>query len=599
MRLKKKGNPITLESAGYGPGGGDPDVTVLTNGNMVVVWSERLSQPTDMFSDTDGAVFARVLGRDGYPVSDIIQVNESETFLQDRPEVVALSNGGFTVGWTNTSKFGDSATDTDTFLRSFDATGVATQDFMIDIVQDTPGGFSETASNRQVLHELVALDGNRFAAILENDSAYIYTTAGKASAILSNLSDDMVQLTNGNILRAVQYAGANGKIKLTLTDDRFGSPEGIAGVHGPLSFFVNGNINAAQGKNNLELASLADGGFALAFTQGSVQPRTDSSIIRLEFFSGEAVRLATADPISRSYSFDSTKGQFDMISLSGGGVALAMVDKNATDNTSDIEILLFDKDGKKQGDPIQVGNVATGHQTSPSLAELPDGTIALTYSDSSAAYGNPLQMAFFTVSAPREKLVGTAGNDDLGGLSGKDRILGLGGDDTIVGRGGHDVLLGGGGADTLRGGLGSDTLRGESGNDKLYGGRGNDGLGGGSGNDVLYGESGRDILGGHKGNDILKGGWGNDILRGGQNSDTLTGGPGEDVFVFVNGHSGMDVITDFDAAADAIRIDLRGAKASDLSVSKASGDTRITLDDIDITLNDVLLTESDIEFQFM
>lgn len=126
-------------------------------------------------------------------------------------------------------------------------------------------------------------------------------------------------------------------------------------------------------------------------------------------------------------------------------------------------------------------------------------------------------------------------------LGGNDRILGTDaadGDD-LLGEGGNDKIYGFGGNDTLEGGVGNDTL---------LGGLGNDNAKGGDGDDSLSGEGG---------NDSLNGGIGNDFLNGGVGRDTLTGAAGNDGFVFsaaLNATSNVDLISDFNHAADEIRL---------------------------------------------
>ena len=104
------------------------------------------------------------------------------------------------------------------------------------------------------------------------------------------------------------------------------------------------------------------------------------------------------------------------------------------------------------------------------------------------------------------------------------------------------------GADTFDLSDEDDQVRGFNGNDKIDGDGGNDVLDGGSGNDSLYGGSGADKLIGSGGNDALSGGTG---------SDTLSGGGGADSFVFntTPDSSNIDRITDYNVAADTIRID--------------------------------------------
>ena len=109
MKLQLVNRDIVVESAGIDGAISDLDITQLTNGNLLVTWAEYLSQPTDEFDDTDGAVFARILDGDGTAISETIQVNDFAPHLQDSPKVVAATGGSFGSGWTNTATYGDGA----------------------------------------------------------------------------------------------------------------------------------------------------------------------------------------------------------------------------------------------------------------------------------------------------------------------------------------------------------------------------------------------------------------------------------------------------------------------------------------------------------
>ena len=80
----------------------------------------------------------------------------------------------------------------------------------------------------------------------------------------------------------------------------------------------------------------------------------------------------------------------------------------------------------------------------------------------------------------------------------------------------------------------ANTIFGSAKVDTINGGAGNDSLLGAAGNDKLYGDDGADTL------------------IGGAGNDTLTGGTGNDTFVY--GGEGKDVITDYTAEADTIKI---------------------------------------------
>ncbi|MEG1817486.1 retention module-containing protein [Pseudomonas sp.] len=203
------------------------------------------------------------------------------------------------------------------------------------------------------------------------------------------------------------------------------------------------------------------------------------------------------------------------------------------------------------------------------------------------------------------------GNVDISYQSGS-TLTGTNGDDTLLGGSGHDTLNAGAGNDVLIGGDGNDILNGGDGNDLLIGGAGNDQLNGGAGidtasyagagsgvtvslasagaqntggagtdiltgmenligsdyNDHLTGDGNANLLIGGLGNDTLIGGGGNDVLIGGAGNDTLSGGSGNDIFLWQQGNTGRDVVTDFTPGADRLDLSqlLQGENATSASL---------------------------------
>jgi Ca2+-binding RTX toxin-like protein len=123
----------------------------------------------------------------------------------------------------------------------------------------------------------------------------------------------------------------------------------------------------------------------------------------------------------------------------------------------------------------------------------------------------------------------------------------------------------------LSGGAGDDRLSGGAGGNRLLGGAGADTLTGGSGDETLLGGDGDDRMSGLADADILDGEAGNDLL---------TGGAGADVFIFRTG-GGQDVIRDFAAGEDRIRIDTNAGVALDALL--ASG--RMSANGLSFTLD--------------
>ena len=176
-----------------------------------------------------------------------------------------------------------------------------------------------------------------------------------------------------------------------------------------------------------------------------------------------------------------------------------------------------------------------------------------------------------------DSVYGNAGNDTLHGASGDDSLNGNGGDDELTGGPGHDRMLGGhqndylsagGGDDELFGQLGNDTLLGSTGSDTLYGNGDDDYLHGGNDNDTLYGGYQNDVLEGGNGDDFLHGNNGDDTLIGGAGNDTLRGGGDDDLFIFVAGATGADLIEVFTEGAgtdDVIELSGFGAGLDEFS----------------------------------
>lgn len=220
-----------------------------------------------------------------------------------------------------------------------------------------------------------------------------------------------------------------------------------------------------------------------------------------------------------------------------------------------------------------------------------------------------------------DQLLGQDGADFISAGAGDDRAFGGIGDDTIFGEDGADVLGGGAGNDMLDGGNGNDIINGGVGNDVISGGNGDDSVNAGTGNDDIEGGDGADVLRGNdgrdeinggagadriaggaendrltggSGNDLVFGGDGDDVITGGGDDDRLVGGQGADIFHFGTA-DGRDVITDFEAGVDSIRL----ADASDYSLSynTFTGDTTLAYGATTVVLRDTVLTRADISVQ--
>ncbi|MCX7301171.1 MAG: calcium-binding protein [Rhodobacterales bacterium] len=175
-------------------------------------------------------------------------------------------------------------------------------------------------------------------------------------------------------------------------------------------------------------------------------------------------------------------------------------------------------------------------------------------------------------------------------LTGSTAINGTGNTlaNTITGNTGNNILNGGGGTDSMGGGAGNDTYVTDGGDTITEGsGAGTDTvqssvtltLGANVEKLTLTGSSAINGTGNTLANTITGNGAANS-LNGGLGNDTLTGGSGSDNFVFNTtlGTGNIDKITDFNVAADTIRLEnaiftglANGALAGSAFVSNTSG----------------------------
>jgi hypothetical protein len=74
-----------------------PDVTVLTNGNVVVVWSSFNQASSTSMQD----IYAQMFTPAGAKVGNEIPVNQATLYNQRTPSIAALADGGFVITWVS------------------------------------------------------------------------------------------------------------------------------------------------------------------------------------------------------------------------------------------------------------------------------------------------------------------------------------------------------------------------------------------------------------------------------------------------------------------------------------------------------------------
>jgi Ca2+-binding RTX toxin-like protein len=481
----------------------NPDLAFGDQG-LLVVWD-------DVVTGSDGRdIYLSING--GAPV----RVNTTSAGEQSEAKVVALPYGGFAVVWH------DQSVDGDIRARLYDSAGVAYGD---DFLVTGPGAPTVGA---EFDPDVVALLDGR---------------------IMVTWTDDLIGGIEGRIidprLAEVQWSG-------TALSEHFVGTDYVGGdtlYGGGGNDTLNGGLGAdtlfgGAGNDTYVVNTVNDAvSEATALFGGTDEGGIDTVLSATSFSldSGEGVRFVERLTLTGAGNINAT------------GNALA---NRLTGNTGNNRLdggLGNDTMLGGAGNDTYVVNAAGDRvfETTAVSSTVDAGGTDTVQSAVSFNLGSTAGLSF----VERLTLTGSANINGTGN----------GGDNRLTGNSGNNVLNGAGGADTMLGGAGNDTYV-TNGGDTITESTG-------QGIDIvrssvshtlglnlelltLTGSAAINGTGNTLANTIV-GNTGANTLNGGAGLDTLTGGGGADSFVFNTalGAANIDRITDFNAAADTIRLE--------------------------------------------
>jgi hypothetical protein len=555
----------------------EPQITALSNGGFVVTWVD-----SSLGFDLD-EVKAQVFDAAGIKIGSEILLNTASERNQTAPQITALSNGGFVVTWQDGYP-GAGDTDTDVKAQVFDASGIKTGSeilvngfggdqtrpqitalsnggFVVTWKDDVPGD-SGRAVEAQVFDAAGAKIGSEIlvnTAIASNQSGPQITALSTGGFVVTWVDDSQgvsgaTGDSSGTAIKAQVFDAAGGTIGSEIL------------------------VNTATANDQLGplITALPNGGFAVTWSdlsQGSGGATGDGSqwAVKAQVFD------ATGGKSGSEILVNTATASFQAVSQ-----ITTLPDGSFVVTWSDLSQGVGGATGDNSGYAIKaqvfgVSSVSTGVTIT--------GTAAANIIDATHTPGG---QPFPTEHA--DTISGLGGNDTIHGLGGNDVIVGGAGSDTLHGDAGNDSLNGGNGNDTLYGDAGNDTLNGAAGADAMNGGDGNDlyyidnagdtvtdssGVDTayaahdhtlGNGVERLYARSDAGLaLGGNGAANVIAGRGGNDVITGGAGRDVMAGGGGADRFVFValsdsTVGGGRDLINGFVAGTD--KIDLAGIDAN-------------------------------------
>ncbi len=564
----------------------DSEVTVLANGNYIVVWRDASNSGVN----NDGVdIRAQMYDASGEPLGVEFVVNQTTAKNQTNPTITALDNGGFVIIFSDETL--GATPGFDVLAQRFDAQGQALG--APTVVNSVSGA---------TLAHVVALDTGGFIA------TWLDTSGADNNISVRRFNEDGtpfdaadIQVTNvaGNQSNPEVSFLAGGAFVVVWEDqDDTGTDRDIKaqifnsdGTKNGGEFTANSTVTGTQ--TVLSVTTLANGNFVVAWQDGG------SGDVSARIFDASGNEVFAEFDVSTS-----TGTAPQVIALDDGGFLIAW----QVSLGQDIRIQRYDASGVTIGSTITVNTITTGNQRNVEFDITSDERVIMVWTDLSN--GSVIRSQILSLTT--DNIVGTSsdetingnananaihgyeGNDIINGGAGQDTINAGMGDDLIIdsqnaAASNTDIIDGGDGIDTYAAlgifwapgvtfnlstglqtvtsgtvrdtfanienitiagtasiigddmnnrleasdilGAGDNTISGNGGSDILIGNGGNDTLNGGDQSDTLHGGEGNDILNGDAGADTINGGDGQDQLDGGNNNDMLFGG--DDAFTFI------------------------------------------------------------------
>ncbi|MGB0466608.1 MAG: tandem-95 repeat protein [Pontibacterium sp.] len=361
-----------------------PVVTVLSDGNFVVLWSDNSQTGGDTsFYAVRGQLFAA----DGSAVNDEFLVNSTTANNQSSPSVTALDNGGFVALWIN-----DPANPDVPSIRGqlFDADArPVNEEFVLDILGipklTTLSGGGFVATWAQVNEEDGAADihGQVFAA----DATPLGEAFQVNSIVTNNQTEPAVTaLTTGGF--AVLWTDWSQSEDDTSSYAVRGQTFAADGSQTGDEFLVNSTTPGGQTEPSV--SALANGGFVAVWTdysQSGDDPHAQA--VHGQLFAADGSKVA--DEFLVNTTVTSSQYKPAVAGLSDGGFIALWQDSSFTgaDNSNQaVRAQQFAADGTPVGEEFLVNSTTKGYQGAPVVAELADGSVVALWEDRSQTGGD-------------------------------------------------------------------------------------------------------------------------------------------------------------------------------------------------------------------
>jgi len=400
------GSPLSAEIVV----GSAADVAVAPSGDGFGFVVVRLVQTGSLKLD----VVAQTYGGAGQPIGAAVTLESHDTTGALVPfisagglDVTSLSDGGYAVGWTETT-------------AGLGGTTVV-------------GGRYLVASAQGVVEGRGALSGGSGRAVLSTDADVSFTQLPDGQVLAISRAIPVSLQGPPNYGHYVQVLDASGQpvglsVKLDQTLPTDGGP-------------------SIDGRGDLAAAALGGGKAAFAWTTNGQAFVSVYDISRLA--QGEVGPRTV--PVSIGLP---SEGELQVTALADGRFVVGY------STNGDVWARVFLPSGVAEGPAVQLNTVFQGEQDHLQLFASREGLIGAVWQDQGGVNDPSGAGVKLGISAIGVSQTGGPDRDTLSGGTTDDVLSGLAGDDVLRGMGGADTLLGGMGGDSLNGGAGDDRMDG-------------------------------------------------------------------------------------------------------------------------------------------
>ncbi len=554
------------------------EITVLTNGNILITWTDASQSEGDA---SNAAVRGRIFDADGVQVVPEFLVNATTNQRQENGDVTALADGGFVAVYTDFSLTGGDASQAAVRARIFNANGgQSVAEFRVNtstFSAQTDASVEQLPDGRLVFvwRDFSGAAGDPSGSAIR---ARIFNANGTESVpefvVNTTVTADQSQpslavLADGRfVVTWADYSALAGDLSFAGIRGRVFNADGTEAIP---EFLVNATTNQSQIGGTV--VALPDGRFMVSWTDGSQTGEDESGlavrgrIFDPTVFSGTSIGeratggslgdrhygLGGADTLTGNGGQDYLSGGDGNDQLYGGTDADTLIG-GANDDTLNGGSGVDTMNGGLGNDIyfvdsaadviIESSGLGTADRVAASVSFVlaADDNIEILTTTSSGG----TTTINLTGNAVQQSITGNAGANVLsdGGGAGADTLTGLGGNDTYILRNAGTVIVEGAGqgvADRVAAGV-SFVLAADDSIEVLTTSS--------AGATVAINLTGNTLA------QTLTGNAGANVLDGRGGNDTMTGGAGADSFQFSTSlTANTDTITDFNVAADTIRLE--------------------------------------------